>query len=141
MSKSAIFLLTFISLVITSCDDDHSFFNDEEVCFYADGKRFKADKIFNIGSYGNTDTLYIQATDGDKEIEMYLSYTYSKIIYKDNAGKEFNSIFNNNDQLLNIDIESFRDSWLKGEFDCKLFTEDGKNVVFISDGTFEVELD
>lgn len=141
MSKLTIFILTLTSMFITSCDDDHSFFRDEEVSFYADGKRFKADKIFKIGSFSNTDTLYIQATDGGKEIEMHLSYTYSNIIYKDNAGKVYNSTFNNNDQLLNIDIESFKDNWLEGEFDCKLFTEDGKSVVFISEGEFEVELD
>lgn len=141
MSKLSILTLALVAIFFTSCDEDHFNFRNEELRFYVDGKKFEADKIFKNGNFSNTDTLYLQATDGGREIEMYLSYTYSQITYKDNAGKVYNSIFNNNDQLLNIDIESFKDNWLEGEFDCKLFTEDGKSVVFISEGEFEVDLD
>lgn len=141
MTKNYLVFAMLAIFTLASCDDDYAIFRKEDVSFYLDGKKWKAESIYKTGTVTSNDTLYITATKDNEELELEISFDHSAINFTDKSGNVYKSIYNNTDQLLKLEIDEYKNDWLDGDFDCKLFTEDGKKKINLYDGEYEVNLE
>lgn len=134
-------VLFALPMLFSSCANDFDFFDREKISFYIDGKKWEAESIYKEGRLSSSDTLVITAIDDEEELVLTISHDYKALEFTNTNGEKFNSEFDFPNQLFQMDIEEYKNNCLEGTFDAKIFNSDGNEKVYISDGTFRLDLE